>query len=107
MKLDDRYSGFLIKQNDKEEKIKPIDVEAEILKEIRSHITKYEIESSRKLSTLVVGVPAKYNQLQRECTRQLVAKSLRRLSMLNCLMNLSLPLFIISKVMLPSSQAII
>ena len=68
MKLDDRYSGFLIRQNDKEEKIKPIDVEAEILKEIRSHITKYVIESSRKLSTLVVGVPAKYNQLQRECT---------------------------------------
>ena len=107
VKLDDHYSGFLIKRNDKEEKIGPVDVEAEILREIRAHVDKYEIESSRKLSTVVVGVPAKFSQLQRECTRQLVAKSLRHLSMLNCLMNLSLPLFIISKEMRTSSQAII
>ena len=26
------------------------------------------IEGSRKLSTVMVGVPAKFNQLQRECT---------------------------------------
>ena len=107
VKLDDHYSGFFIKRNDKEEKIGPVDVEAEILREIRSHVDKYEIESSRNLSTLVVGVPAKFSQLQRECTRQLVAKSLRRLSMLSCLMNLSLSLFIISKEMRTSSQAII
>ena len=107
VELDVNYAGFLIKRNDKEEKIGPVDVEAEILREIRSHVDKYVIEGSRKLSTVVVGVPAKFNQLQRECTRQLVAKSLRRLSMLNYLMNLSLPLFIISKVMLTSSQAII
>ena len=68
VELDDHYAGFLIKRNDKEEKIGPIDVEAEILKEISSHVDKYEIESSRKLSTVVVGVPAKFNQLQRECT---------------------------------------
>ena len=60
--------GFLIKRNDKEEKIGPVDVEAEILREIRSHVDKYVIEGSRKLSTVVVGVPAKFNQLQRECT---------------------------------------
>ena len=107
VELDDNYAGFLIKQNDKEEKIGPVDVEAEILREIHSHVAKYVIEGSRKLSTVVVGVPARLSQLQRECTRQLVAKSLRRLSMLNYLMNLSLPLFIISKVMLTSSQAII
>ena len=68
VELDDHYAGFLIKRNDKEEKIGPIDVEAGILREIRSHITMYEIESSRKLSTPVVGVPARFNQLQRECT---------------------------------------
>ena len=68
MELDDHYAGFLIKRNDKEEKIGPVDVEAEILKEIRSHVDKYVIDGSRKLSTVVVGVPAKYNQLQRECT---------------------------------------
>ena len=107
VELDDNYAGFLIKRNDKEEKIGPIDVEAEILREIRSLVTKYEIVGSRKLSTVVVGVPAKFNQLQRECARQLVAKSLRRLSMLNYLMNLSLPLFIILKVLQTSSQAII
>ena len=107
VELDDNYAGFLIKRNDKEEKIGPVDVEAEILREIRSHVDKYVIEGSRKLSTVAVGVPAKFNQLQRECTRQLVAKSLRRLSTLNCLIYLSLPLFIISKVMLTSSQAII
>ena len=68
VELDDHYAGFLIRRNDKEEKIGPVDVEAEILSEIRSHITMYEIEGSRKLSTVVVGVPAKFNQLQRECT---------------------------------------
>ena len=107
VELDDHYAGFLIRQNDKEEKTGPVDVEAEILREIRSHVDKYVIEGSRKLSTVVVGVPARFNQLQRECTRQLVAKSLRRLSVLNCLMNLSLPLFIILRVLLPSSHAII
>ena len=107
VELDDHYSGFFIKRNDKEEKIRPIDVEAGILKEIRSHVAKYVIDGSRELSTVVVGVPARFSQLQRECTRQLVAKSLRRLSTLNCLIYLSLPLFIISKVMRSSSQAII
>ena len=68
MELDDHYSGFLIRWNDKEEKIGPVDVEAEILREIRSHVDKYVIEGSRKLSTVVVGVPARFNQLQRECT---------------------------------------
>ena len=68
VELDDNYAGFLIKRNDKEEKIGPVDVEAEILREIRSHVDKYVIEGSRKLSTVVVGVPAKFNQLQRECT---------------------------------------
>ena len=68
VELDDHYAGFLIKRNDKEEKIGPVDVEAEILREIRSHVDKYVIEGSRKLSTVVVGVPAKFNQLQRECT---------------------------------------
>ena len=51
-----------------EEKIGPVDVEAEVLREIRSHVDKYVIDGSRKLSTVVVGVPAKFNQLQRECT---------------------------------------
>ena len=64
MELDDHYSGLLIKRNDKEEKIGPIDVEAGILSKIRSHVDKYVIEGSRKLSTVVVGVPARFNQLQ-------------------------------------------
>ena len=68
VELDDHYAGFLIKRNDMEEKIGPVDVEAEILREIRSHLTMYVIEGSRKLSTVVVSVPAKFNQLQRECT---------------------------------------
>ena len=68
MKLHDNCAGFLIKRNDKEEKIGPVDVEAEILREIRSHVDMYVIEGSRKLSTVVVGVPAKFNKLQRECT---------------------------------------
>ena len=64
MELDDRYSRLLIRRDDEEEKIGPIDVEAEILREIRSHVDKYVIEGSRKLSTVVVGVPARFNQLQ-------------------------------------------
>ena len=68
VELDDHYSGFLIRWNDMEEKIGPVDVEAEILREIRSHVDKYVIDGSRELSTVVVGVPAKFNQLQRECT---------------------------------------
>ena len=68
VELDDQYSGFFIRQNDKDEKIGPVDVEAELLREIHSHVDKYEIEGSRKLSTVVVGVPARFSQLQRECT---------------------------------------
>ena len=68
VELDDRYSRLLIRRDDEEEKIGPIDVEAEILREIRSHVDKYVIEGSRKLSTVVVGVPARFNQLQWECT---------------------------------------
>ena len=68
VELDDNYAGFLIRRNDKEEKIGPVDVEAEILRENRSLVDKYVIEGSRELSTVVVGVPAKFNQLQRECT---------------------------------------
>ena len=68
VELDDHYAGFLIRRNDEEEKIGPVDVEAEILREIRSLVTKYVIEGSRKLSTVVVGVSARFNQLQRECT---------------------------------------
>ena len=61
VELDDHYSGFLIRWNDMEEKIGPVDVEAEILREIRFHVDKYVIESSRELSTVVVGVPARFN----------------------------------------------
>ena len=107
VELDDRYSRLLIRRDDEEEKTGPVDVEAEILREIRSHVDKYVIEGSRKLSTVVVGVPARFNQLQWECTLSACCKSLRRLSMLNCLMNLSLPLFIILRGLRTSSQAII
>ena len=74
VELDDHYAWFLIRRHDKEEKIGLFDVEAGILREIRSHITKYEIEGSRKLSTVVVGVPARFNQLQRECTLSVCRK---------------------------------
>ena len=68
VELDDHYAGFLIRRHGKEERIGPVDVEAEILKEIRHHVNKYVSDGFRKLSTVVVGVPAKFNQLQRECT---------------------------------------
>ena len=76
MGLDYNYSGFLIRRNDREEKIGLVDVEAEILREIRSHVNKYVIEGSRKLSTVVVGVPARFNQLQRECSMSACRKVL-------------------------------
>ena len=63
VELDDRYSRFLIRRHDMEEKIGPVDVEAGILREIRFHVDKYVIEGSRKLSTVMVGVPARFNQL--------------------------------------------
>ena len=68
VELADHCAGFLIRRHDKEERISPIDVEAEILREIRYHINMYVSDGRRKLSTVVVGVPAKFNQLQREFT---------------------------------------
>ena len=68
VRIQEGFAGFRVKQNGQEKEISPIDVEAEIFKEIQRNAVKYNNNSSLTLSTVVVGVPAKFNQYQRECT---------------------------------------
>lgn len=67
--------GFLLDFGDRKKELSPVDVEANILEAIYLQLKKmYLSKDSTKLTTVVVGVPAKFNQLQRECILKACSK---------------------------------